>query len=149
MGPCSVVVIWMTDERPTTEISRAQIGVILALDTILQSAGLILACPRCVCEDNDASLRTDNNPLDVQWKIDCRCRRRRIYRGQATQRMLPSGDLLLLVPELLKPLGLDVRCPSRRCVQRPLTMQVTEDGLIVSCQCGRYTFRKTAPTLSH
>jgi len=133
-------------EKPTETLTAAQIGVVIGLDTILQMAGLILTCPRCASEGNPR-LITDNGAEDTIWKIDCQCRKRRIQRRHVSQLMAPSGDLLLLVSELLKPVGLDVRCPTTRCLLSPLEMRRTEDSLIVSCHCGRMVFHKTEQSL--
>lgn len=128
------------DPRPVDALSRAQISVILGLEHVLQQSGLVLLCPRCASNGHGA-LDTGNSPEDDVWKIDCQCRRRRVNRTDAAQ--LPSGDLLLLVKDLLGPVSLDVRCPSRRCINHPLEMRQTVEGLIVTCRCGgKLHFRK-------
>lgn len=128
---------------PIDTLTRAQISVILALETVLQAAGLILTCPRCAA-DGFPRLKTDNDPKDLTWTIDCRCRQRRVSRSEA-QPMSTSGDLLRLTPELLSPISLAVRCPSSPCLLTPLEMHPTPEGLLVTCRCGRYQFRKTNP----
>jgi len=130
------------DQRPTDAMSRAQVGLIMGLDSVLRDAGLILTCPRCAA-DGFPRLDTNNDPTDEIWKIDCRCRRRRIARMDS--RMTSTGWLLLLVQDLLAPLSLDVRCPSAKCLGKPLNIHQSVDGtkVTVTCHCGgEYKFKK-------
>jgi len=132
------------DDRPVDAMSRAQLALILGLEDILREAGLVLTCPRCAADDHP-QLATNNNIEDEVWKIDCQCRRRRVNRSN-TAPMRATGDLLLLVPDLLKPLSLDVRCANPRCVSKALTIKQTRNDLIVECRCGtQRTFHKTSP----
>jgi hypothetical protein len=130
------------DGRPTDAISRAQISLILGLDPVLQAAGLILTCARCAA-DGTPVLVTANSPEDTIWKIDCACRRRRVTRA-GSQPMEPSGDLLLMAADLLRPLGLELRCPARPCLLQPLDIRQTAAGVRVTCHCGtKRHFHKT------
>lgn len=131
------------DQRPLDAMSRAQVGLVMGLEKVLRDAGLVLVCRHCVA-DGDAHLDTNNSAADEIWKIDCKCRRRRIARIDAM--MVPSGWLLLMKDDLLEPLALDVRCPSRRCLLQPLKIHQSLDGmtLTVTCHCGGvYKFSKT------
>lgn len=137
------------DPRPTEAMSRAQCGLILGLEGILREAGLVLVCPRCAANGH-SRLDTNNDIGDEIWKIDCQCRRRRIARMDS--RMTSTGWLLLMVEDLLAPLGLDVRCPSPKCLTKPLKMHQSADGrtVTVTCHCGgSFKFQKTQPTKPH
>lgn len=131
-------------ERTTLELTSAQIGIILALETLLAETGMILVCPVCVRERGDARLQTNNSPGDATWKIDCRCRQRRV--AKAAVGMVPAltGDLFLLGAETLKSAVLALRCPRKRCMRQDLEIRHTSQGLVVSCECARLTFRKKA-----
>ena len=66
--------------------------------------------------------------------------------------MVPTGWLLLMVPDLLAPISLDVRCPSTRCLLRPLTLHQSVDQkvLTATCHCGKtFRFKKTKTTTPH
>jgi hypothetical protein len=131
-----------SDPRPVDAMSRAQVGLVMGLESILHAAGLVLVCPKCVA-DGHPDLDTNNAQDDEIWKIDCRCRRRRIARTES--RMVASGWLLLMVDDLLRPLSLDVRCPSERCRTKPLTIRQSANGLTVTVNChcgGEYKFQR-------
>lgn len=134
---------FVDEQLPIEAMSRAQVGLVLGLESVLRKAGLVLLCPRCAIDGN-LQLDTSNSVEDEIWKIDCRCRRRRSPR--VTSMMVPTGWLLQMVNDLLGPLSLDVRCPSRRCLLKPLQLRQSLDGmtLTVTCHCGReYKFNKT------
>lgn len=134
------------DPRPLEAMSRAQVGLVVGLDSVLRDAGLVLVCPRCAA-DGHSYLDTANDLTDDVWKIDCLCRRRRIARTDAM--MVPSGWLLLMVPDLLASLSLDVRCPSKTCLLQPLTVRESADGLsvTVTCHCAAHRqFKKKKKT---
>ena len=130
------------DPRPVDAMTRAQVGLILGLDSILNAAGLVLVCPRCAANGHP-HLDTNNTLDDEIWKVDCQCRRRRIARTES--RMVATGWLLLMVEDLLAPLSLDVRCPSEQCRLKPLKIWQSPDGLTVrvNCHCGgEYKFQR-------
>lgn len=139
-----------TTERPTLAIQPAQLAVILGLETVLQQAGMVLCCPRCVREHNDLRLKTDNAPEDAIWKVNCRCRTRQIAKADAHAPLEPSGHLIVLADELLAPLSLAVRCPSVQltCRHMNLTVRPEVDGWRVSCGCSTYRFQRH-PERSH
>lgn len=135
-----------SDQRPLDPMNHLQIGLLLGLDSVLREAGLILVCPRCAADGNPV-LATDNSMTDETWKIDCHCRRRRS--PKTSSMMVPSGWLLQLKDDLLAPLSLDVRCPRRQCLLKPLTIRESADGmkLSVECHCGnKYDFKKRKHT---
>lgn len=126
-----------TDPRPVEAMSPAQLGLILGLNALIQESGdglLTVTCPRCAA-DGHPQLLTDNDPEEGTWKIDCRCRRRRVMR-QTGVAMETSGDLLLLASDLLGPIGLVVRCPHPQCLTTPLTLRATALGVTATSPCG-------------
>jgi len=129
-------------------MSRAQVGLVLGLEKVLRESSLVLTCPRCAAEGH--TLDTANAVTDEIWKIDCQCRRRRSARTDAM--MVPIGWLLLMVPDLLESLSLDVRCPSKTCLLKPLSVQESADGtrLTVTCHCAaERQFKKKHKTQPH
>ena len=49
------------DPRPLTDLSRAQVGLILGLNNIVREMGVVLVCPRCAA-DGHFDLDTQNTP---------------------------------------------------------------------------------------
>lgn len=127
-------------------ITAAQIAAILGLESLVQAAGLVLVCPRCVSE-GDASLSTDNGPHSQVFKIDCGCRERRMPAADVTHVMDADGTLMSAADQILQPLSLAVRCPERRCVAHPLEIERTETSTIVRCRCAKTTLRPPASRL--
>jgi len=137
----------VTDPRPLHVLTPTELGIILALEPVLQdpTTHLTLVCPVCV-RDGHAWLDTDNSPTDAQWKVDCRCRRRRATR-RTDVGASPShwGDLLWAAQAILPPALLAVRCRTSRCRTRPMEIRAVEDGWLVTCDCSRMTFRTHLP----
>jgi hypothetical protein len=136
------------DPRPIEAMNRAQVGLVVGLEKVLKDSSLVLVCPRCAAEGH--GLDTANAMTDEIWKIDCQCRRRRSAKTDAM--MVPSGWLLLMVPDLLASVSLDVRCPSPTCLLKPLTVEESADGMTVTvrCHCAAHRqFKKKKKTQPH
>lgn len=137
--------------KPHTDIQSVnltppQMGLILGLEPLLSDPDLHLwlMCPTCLQEHNDPSLVTDNAPEDLIWKIDCRCRQRRIPRSSVVTTMPPAAGLLVHAQELLKDAHLVIRCHSNRpdCRHSPLHIKPEgKQGWLVACGCARRHFR--------
>lgn len=133
------------DEKLDLALDPRQMGMILGLEPILSDpdAKLALVCPVCISAHNDVSLETNNAPEDVVWKIHCRCRKRSILRASVLTTIPPSAGLLVHTYELLKPIALEVRCPTNRPDCRHSTLTIRPEGLgwLVACGCARRHFR--------
>jgi hypothetical protein len=135
-------------------LTSPQVALILALERVLQAAGLWLVCDHCArTEGSYGHLQTDNAPEDAVWRMDCSCTTRRFERVQLEHTMAPSGDLLKLAETLLAGTGLVIRCPVKKtgCLTTPLEVTLEPDGTTARCQCwqidlsaGVYRFRKQA-----
>jgi hypothetical protein len=147
----SFVTPWKT-ETPTIELTSQQMALILALERVLQAAGLWLVCPICANElGTYKHLVTNNHPTDDVWKIDCQCTHRSFRRAALETSMIPSGDLLTVATILLPPARLAVRCPNKisHCLTTDLQLTQRPDGVTARCRCwelelgsGTYTFTK-------
>jgi hypothetical protein len=139
--------------RKAVTLTSPQVALILALERVLQTAGLWLVCDRCArTEGSYSHLQTGNAPEDAVWRMDCPCTTRRFERVQLAHSMAPSGDLLKLAETLLAGTGLVIRCPVKKthCLTTPLEVTLEPDGTTARCQCwqldlqaGVYRFRKT------
>jgi hypothetical protein len=138
----------MNATLPLDALTSSQLAIIVSIDTVLQHCGLMLTCPTCA-RDGLHQLQTDNDPKDLIWKIDCHCRSRRATRADLGTLMPPSGDLLLMADQILRPVSLAVRCQTKRCRTTPLEVIQTADGVRVNCPCGHFIFRKAVPTPPH
>lgn len=136
--------------KPQIQLTAAQLSVIVGLESVLQKAGLGLICPYCVGKEPcDGLLMTNNDPLDLSWKLDCDCTHR--VGSRAGVNPVPaSGDLILLAAELLKDAKLDVRClrTKTNCRYQPLKSQRTATAIRIECECGRMTFKAARPAIS-
>jgi hypothetical protein len=138
-------------------LTSPQIALILALERILQQAGLWLVCARCArVHGTYKHLAMANAIEDDIWKIDCPCMTRRFPRAALEHSMTPSGDLLKLAETLLAGTQLAIRCPVKRtgCLTTPLDVTLEPDGVTARCQCwqidltaGAYRFRKQQPAV--
>ena len=140
---------------PIVQLTSPQMALILALESVLQKAGLWLVCEVCARERNTYKhLVTANSEKDTTWRIDCPCTQRRFARTALQHSMIPSGDLLTLAETLLAGTSLAIRCPVKmtRCLTTPLQVTATPEGVTARCQCwqievgaGVYRFRKSRP----
>jgi hypothetical protein len=124
--------------------TTVQIAAVLGLESLVQAAGLILVCPRCLSE-GDPFLKTDNGPHSQELKIDCGCRERRIAASDVGRAMNADGDLIAAAEQILGPISLAVRCPERKCVTHPLEIERSETGTIVRCRCAKTTLHPPRP----
>jgi len=135
--------------RQRITLTPAQIGLVLGLERVLQQAErIVICCPRCA-EDGDLTLDMENGPEDTIWKMDCRCKERRILRKDVTATMGSSGDLLLIAESVLSPAHLVVRCRHKLCYKKPLRLRPTAEGTHASCECSRLQFRYTGHPATH
>lgn len=127
-------------------LSNAQIAAILGLENIVQATGLVIVCPRCTAE-GDPTVETDNTPDAQVWKIDCRCRERRVLKKDVTRVMDADGDLIAQAEAILAPVSLSIRCPQKRCIQYPLEIERTPTFTVVRCRCAKTTLHPPKRTV--
>jgi len=127
-------------------LSGAQVAAILGLENIVLATGLVIVCPRCTA-DGDPTVVTDNSPDEPVWKIDCRCKERRILAKDVTRPLDADGDLIAQAESILAPVGLSVRCPQRRCLPYPLEIERTPTVTIVRCRCAKTTLHPPTRTV--
>jgi hypothetical protein len=119
-------------------LTGGQIAAILGLENVVKATGLVIVCPHCAAE-GDPFVDTDNSPSAPEWKIDCRCRERRIKASEVTRPMDADGDLVAQADEILKPVSLSVRCPQQKCINHPLEIERTPTATIIRCRCAKTT----------
>lgn len=129
--------------KPRLQLTKAQLSLILGLESVLRDAGLGLICPFCAgSAPCDGLLTAGNHPLDLVWKLDCDCVERRGMHGGVSP-VPPSGDLILLAAEALKDARLDIRClrTQTQCRYHPLVSQRLPTQIRMRCHCGEMTFK--------
>lgn len=136
--------------KPQIQLTAAQLSLIVSLESVLQNAGLGLICPHCVgAEPCDGMLVTNNDPMDLSWKLDCDCTHR--VGSRAGVSLMPaSGDLVLMAADALKEAKLDIRCLriKTNCRYTPIRSQRLANQIRIECQCGRMTFKPATPASS-
>ena len=125
---------------PRMTMTPYQIGAILGLERLVQATGLVIICPTCLRE-GFGQLDTNNDPRAEEWRIDCRCRERRISTKRLSQSHDADGDLIAQADDLLRPLSLSVRCPQRSCLPYPLDIDRRDTTTIIRCHCAQTTLR--------
>lgn len=125
-------------------VEPAQTGVIVGLQAMLEAAGLILVCPRCLA-DGGSNVTGDVDVTRPLWHLNCGCKERVMDRNDARRPFDADGDLMASADTVLQPLSLSVRCPERRCVKHALEIERTAAGVVVRCRCAKTTFRTLSP----
>lgn len=133
-------------ERTRVKLEPAQTSLIVALNSMLEVSGLILACPQCLAEGG-SNLSGDVAADRAVWKLECSCTVRVMERKDAIRPFDADGDLIASAKTVLEPIKLMVRCPESSCVRHPLEIERTEAGVVVRCRCAKTTFRRPRPTL--
>lgn len=129
---------------PRDAMTPMQIAAILGLEALMQATGLVILCPRCLSE-GFGMLDTDNAPGNAIWKMDCRCRERRVKVAEVGRPLDADGELLANADQILAPLSLVIRCPEKTCIQHPLEIERGLDATIVRCRCAKSTIRLQRP----
>jgi hypothetical protein len=131
--------------RPHLHLEPAQTGVVVGLQAMLDAAGLILVCPRCLSEGGSHVIG-DVDVTRPVWRLECGCTIRVLERKDAIRPFDADGDLIASADSVLRPLSLAVRCPEPRCVNHPLEIERTPAGVVVRCRCAKTTFKTPLPT---
>ena len=130
--------------RPRLKLEPAQTGVVVGLQSMIDAAGLILVCPKCLSEGG-SHVQGDVDVTKPVWRLECGCTVRVLERKDARTPYDADGDLIASADTVLRPLSLAVRCPEPRCVKHPLEIERTPLGVIARCRCAKTTFRTPTP----
>jgi len=133
--------------KPRLKMSPIQMSYVMSLDHLVTAHGLTLVCARCARE-GDFRLDVANDTDDLEWKIDCACRERRIARADVPTKLQDAtGDLLANAEKMLEDLSLSIRCLEPSCIRHPMETYRQAQDVIVACRCAKTTFHPVRQTV--